>query len=68
MALGTLRRVVNNLGALSDGRSLSTDICDANLLSLELVHREFIIADSLEGLSDGEQVALNFIKDAIAEL
>ena len=59
---------MNNLGALSDGRALSTDICDASLLSLELVHREFIIADSLEGLSDGEQVALNFIKDAIALL
>ena len=34
--------------------------CDASLLSLEWVHREFIIADSLEDLSDGEPVALNY--------
>ena len=34
--------------------------CDASLLSLEWVHREFIIADSLEGLSDGKPVALNY--------
>ena len=59
---------MNNLGALSDGRSLSTDICDASLLSLELVHREFIITESLDSLSDSEQVALNCIKDAIALL
>ena len=29
------------------------------MLSLELVHREFIIAENLEGLSDSEEVAFD---------
>ena len=63
--LSTLRRVLHNLGALSDGRHVSSDVCDASLLSLELVHREFIIAENLEGLSDSEEVALDHVKDAL---
>ena len=62
--LSTLRRVLHNLGALSDGRHISSDVCDASLLSLEQVHLEFIIAENLEGLSDSEEVALDHVKDA----
>ena len=66
--LSTLRRVLHNLGALSDGRHISSDVCDASLLSLEQVHLEFIIAENLEGLSDSEEVALDHVKDALTLL
>ena len=66
--LSTLRCVLHNLGALSDGRHISSDVCDASLLSFELVHREFIIAENLEGLSDSEEVALDHVKDALTVL
>lgn len=66
--ISRLRHVLNNLGVFSDGRHVSTDICDASLLNLDLVHREFVIAESLEGLSGSEQAALNFIIDALAIL
>ena len=39
--ISTLRRILYNLGALADGRHISPDICDASLLSLELVHHAF---------------------------
>ncbi len=64
----TLRRVVGDFEYLSYGRYISSDLCEGSLLSLELVCREFIIAEQLEGLSNTERAALNYINDAITLL
>ncbi len=66
--LRTLRQVLHDHASLLDGRHVSSDLCEASLLSLELVIREFLIAEELAGLSNSAQSALEHVKGAITLL
>lgn len=67
-SLNSLRRIISHLGTVSDGRYLSEDAVSGMTLCLEQIHREFVVAESLHGLSESEQAALSFVLSALNSL
>ncbi len=53
-SLSTLRRVITDLSTYPDERRIPSDILDAFVMSLELVHRELLALDCTYGLTDTE--------------
>ena len=64
-SINALRRITSNFEALLDGRNICCDALESSLLSLELVYREFVVAESIRVLSLNEQSGLNFIRFAL---
>ena len=64
-SINALRRISSNFEALLDGRNICCDALESSLLSLELVYREFVVAESIRVLSLNEQSGLNFIRFAL---
>ena len=63
--VSVLRRIISDL---VDGRIMSRSALDSCILSIETVYREFVIADTLHGLNNNEQSAVNLLKYAYETL
>ena len=63
--LNSLRRTIDSLRVFSDGRHLTEDELSAVVLSLEQIYREMIVAETLNGLNQNEQAALDLIRVAL---
>ena len=67
-ALATVRRVVSDLSMYEDGRAVPSDVLDAFIMSLELVYREMIAQDCMEGLNEAGSEACRLIGSALCIL
>ena len=61
----TLRRIESDLAAYEDGRLIPPDIIETFATSPELVYRELLVKDSLNGLTAQEAEACGLIRDCM---
>ena len=64
-AVRTLRRVASDLTAFQDGRRIPSDVVDAFILSLELVYREVIALEHLNGFDANVDQASEVVRHSL---
>lgn len=61
-------RVIARLQVLQDGRLLSGSVLDSCIFTLELIYREFVMKSSMDGLSQDEETASQYVLNALRGL
>ena len=60
-----IRRVLSQLQPMRDGRIMSEDVLESCILTLELVHREFVTLGTIGRLSEAEEVSCRCVVGAL---
>ena len=60
-----IRRVLSQLQPMRDGRIMSEDVLESCILTLELVHREFVTLGTIGRLSAAEEVSCRCVVGAL---
>ena len=67
-AIRTLRRVASDLRVFEDGRRISEDILDAFVTCLELVYRDLIAQEHVNGLDTKGREACELVRRSLTQL
>ena len=67
-AVSTLRRVVSDLVPFQQGEAIPQDVAESFSVSLELVYRELLAKESLEGMTVAESEACECVRRSLALL
>ena len=67
-AIRTLRRVASDLRVFEDGRRISEDILDAFVTCLELVYRDLIAQEHVNGLDTNGRQACELVRRSLTHL
>ena len=67
-AVDTLRRLSAELLSYQDGRQIASDVLESFAVSLELVYRELLMLQSMNGLDDNEERACELVRRALTSI
>ena len=67
-AVDTLRRLSAELSSYQDGRRITSDVLDSFSLTLELVYRDLLIQQTLDGLNHSCEQACELVRQALLSI
>ena len=65
MSVNILLRIDSDLSIYGDGRSISDDVLDSIIVSLEFVYRELLVLEATSQLNQLQQQAIDFVKSCL---
>ena len=65
VSVNILSRIESDLSIFEDGRSISDDVLDSIIVSLEFVYRELLVLEATSQLNQLQQQAVEFVKSCL---